>query len=193
MTVFKSSKKLFRRSPGLPTNVIAIPNNTANTMICNIFPSAIALNGLRGMISMRTCQKEGATPGSKSTSAERFIPAPGRTISAAAIARARASAVVTRYKHIDFPPKRPSLAGSLSALVPNTSDTNTNGTTSIIKLAMNTSPITANSPLMRTLCTQGCSAIVSCNMIPSAIPESMPITTLLVRLSFLSAIRDPAK
>ena len=50
ITTLKSSNKLATRSPCFPDKAIAIPNNNANTITCNIFPSAKAAKGLLGNI-----------------------------------------------------------------------------------------------------------------------------------------------
>ena len=61
ITVFKSSNTAVTRLPAWPLNAIAIPNNKANTITCNILPLAIASNGFVGNMSMITLASVGAS------------------------------------------------------------------------------------------------------------------------------------
>ena len=76
----------------------------------------------------------------------RLRPSPGETSKAILIASVIAMAVVTIYKPTDLMPKRPNLLGSDKALVPQTEETKTYGTTSIFKLSMNIWPKVENIP-----------------------------------------------
>ena len=49
-TTLMSSNKAAMRSPALPDKAIAIPNNKAKIITCNILPCAKAANGLLGNI-----------------------------------------------------------------------------------------------------------------------------------------------
>ena len=134
-TTFISSKNNRIRSPTAPLNVMAMPNNTAKTMICSISPLAMALIGFEGNMSMKTCVTVLISPGANFASVERSTPTPGETNSASTIATAIASAVVKINNPIDLRPIRPSVDTSFNEAVPHTSETSTNGTTNILRLA----------------------------------------------------------
>ena len=61
MTLLIVSKDVFNASPEEPRLFNAIPNSRENTIICSIFPSAIAATGFVGKILIRTSFKEGAS------------------------------------------------------------------------------------------------------------------------------------
>ena len=139
-------------------------------MICSMFPSAIAATGLDGNKSMNTWDSGGAGFAAKFTSVSRLKPAPGATIVAAISASEIAIAVVVRYSARVFAPTLPSLVMSSRAAVPNTSDTNTSGTTSNLRLARKIDPPTWKSP-------------------PTMKSETRPVTPTALRAS---PVRRPA-
>ena len=98
ITLFISSKEFLRESPADPKLLSAIPNKRENTMICSIFPSAIAAIGLVGKILISTSFKEGAAVDSNAVGKARSIPIPGLNIKAKVSATDIAIAVVKRYK-----------------------------------------------------------------------------------------------
>ena len=137
---FKSSKMSPKRLPGSPLSAIAIPNSNENTITCSIFPLAMALIGLVGNMLIITWTRLGALLLSKVASVGIATPSPGLKNNAKLIATVIAIAVVNKYSAMDFPPKRPSLAGSLKLQVPQTKEIKTKGTTSIFKLAIKMAP-----------------------------------------------------
>ena len=125
----RSSKAALIFCPGVPTFAMAIPNKRAKTMICNIFPSAMAATGLVGKIPITTSLKLGVSLGEYSVVVANEPDSPGLTIKASDSASEIAMAVVIKYKPRVLPPSRPIAAPSARFEAPQTSDTNTRGTT----------------------------------------------------------------
>ena len=152
--------------------------------------------GLVGNIWIITCAREGASLPEKLLLATILTPSPGEIISATKIAKLIAMAVVARYKATALPPMRPSLLVSFNEHTPQTRDTNTKGTTSIRKLAINTWPITSNMPSTnkplressnkyRLITLSEPLGISHSKKVPKRIPATIPITIRLVKLFFL--------
>ena len=80
------------------------------------------------------------SPGANLASVGKLTPTPGDTANANTIAPAIASAVVKINSPMDFRPIRPSVEMSFKEAVPQTKETNTNGTTSIFKVAKKICP-----------------------------------------------------
>ena len=135
--------------PCEPTFARAIPNNKAKTMICNILPSAIAEIGFVGKISITTSLKLGVSLGEYSVVVANEPDSPGLTIKASDSASEIAMAVVIKYSPRVLPPNRPIAAPSARFDAPQTSDTNTNGTTINLNDATKSVPPVSKIPLTR--------------------------------------------
>ena len=90
---------------------------------------------------------------------------------------------------------RPNLVVSCNEQTPHTRETKTKGTTSIRKLAINIWPIISSTPSTRKFCNDNSnnktlmtksrpSGISHCKSVPKAMPETMPIIILVVKLLF---------
>ena len=96
-------------------------------------------------------------------------------------------AVVIKYRPMVFPPTLPSILGSESELDPQTSDTNTSGTTSIFNRLMNIWPTTRKRPSVSQYCDQsGFPAQLSNS--PTIAPATIAIRILILRLIFLAVL-----
>ena len=77
MTSFINSKAFFKGSPADPRLFKAIPNKSEKTIICSIFPSAMAAMGFVGKILIKTSFMDGASVEAKVVGKARSIPIPG--------------------------------------------------------------------------------------------------------------------
>ena len=76
-----------------PARLMAMPNKSANTMICNILPCAIAATGLVGKMPTSVSLTLGGSLGTKVVGGSSVVaPSPGATISATVSANVTASA-----------------------------------------------------------------------------------------------------
>ena len=137
ITLFITSKEFFKELPASPKLLRAIPNKIEKTIICSIFPSAIAAIGFVGNISINTCLSDGASAASNAVGKARSIPTPGLNIKAKVRATEIAIAVVKRYKESVFKLIVPSLEEEDIETTPQTKEKNTKGTITNLREAMN--------------------------------------------------------
>jgi len=91
------SKKLTKGFPfSFGSIVTAIPKSSANTIICSMFPSTMALRGLLGTIFKTVSISFGATVASAAASVGILRPAPGLKIFPSTSPIVTANAVVNR-------------------------------------------------------------------------------------------------
>ena len=147
MTITSMSRNQWAmRSPASPARVRANPTNKANTMTCNIWPSAMALKGLLGNMLTIVSVRGGGGFASNAAAAIVATPLPGPINKATPSPSETATQVVNKYRPMVLPAIDPMRLLPPSELMPQISDTITSGTTNNFKEAIKMRPTTSKAP-----------------------------------------------